>query len=185
MLTNNYEDARTSLVQALACFDRLVASQIRQDGSSPNGPGADHDPVDLNHLEDLTDHQPQKLRELVAAFVAEVEETMDGLGASIDAGDWDQTEALAHRLSGTSATCGMVGLVTPLHDLELLAKVGGRSSNQALFREARYQQARTSVFLESCGLGKRAMAREADSNQVSLETKTEFLDASAMRALHR
>ena len=160
MLAKNQADARRSLEQALTCFDRLVASQIRQEESMPDAFIADQAPVDLEYLEEITQRQPHKLRELVAAFAIEVEETMSGIGASISAGDWDETEALAHRLSGTSATCGMVGLVAPLHDLEMLAKVGGRASNQALYREARYQQRRIGVFLEERGLGRFAMAHD-------------------------
>jgi len=160
MLAKNQADARTSLVQALNCFDRLVASQIRQEESAPEMPSGNDEPVDMNYLREITQHQPHRLRELVTAFATEVEETMDGLRASINAADWDRTEELAHRLSGTSATCGMVGMVAPLHDLEMLAKVGGRASNQALYREARYQQRRIGVFLENCGLGRIALARE-------------------------
>jgi HPt (histidine-containing phosphotransfer) domain-containing protein len=74
------------------------------------------------------------------------------LWASIQAGDWDQSERLAHRIGGSASMCGMVGLVAPLRAIEIAARSGRWSRIQALMVEARRQQGRVLASLERHGL---------------------------------
>ena len=149
-----------------ARFDSVLASQLlpmfpgaRERALSASRPEAPA--VDMNRLLEMVDDDPGELRHIVNMYLSESQQVMSELRASIQAGDWDQTERLAHRLAGTSVTCGMAAMARPLRDLEISAKAGRWSKNQALFLEARHEQARVSACLEGYGLKKIEVAGEA------------------------
>ncbi len=109
-------------------------------------------PVNMGRLLEMADDDPVQLRELVGMYVKESTDVMRNLKVSVQAGDWDQTERLAHRLGGTSAVCGMIPIVRPLRDLEMTAKAGHRSFNEMLLVEASREHARVTEYLEGLGL---------------------------------
>lgn len=137
-------------------FDGVLAAQLSR--LSPYAVGRttatlpDGDPIDMGRLLDMVNHEPAQLRELVQMYLAESERAMCDLRLSVQVGDWDETERLAHRLCGTSATCGMIAIVPPLRRLEMTAGEGRWSDNQALLLEAARQQARVSAALKGRGL---------------------------------
>jgi HPt (histidine-containing phosphotransfer) domain-containing protein len=106
----------------------------------------------MGRLLEMADDDPVQLRELVGMYVKESTDVMRNLKVSVQAGDWDQTERLAHRLGGTSAVCGMIPIVRPLRDLEMTAKAGHRSFNEMLLVEASREHARVTEYLEGLGL---------------------------------
>lgn len=109
-------------------------------------------PVNMSRLREMADEDPVQLRELVGMYVKESTGVMRDLKISVQNGDWDQTERLAHRLGGTSAVCGMIPIVRPLRDLEMTAKAGHRSFNEMLLVEASREHARVTEYLEGLGL---------------------------------
>lgn len=139
-----------------AGFQGVLASELRylspyavgRSGAAP----PDAEPVDMDRLLEMVNHEPAQLREIVQMYLAESDRVMLELRASVQAGDWGETERLAHRLGGTSATCGMIGLVRPLRELEMTAGEGRWSKNQALLLEAARQLARVSAALAGYGL---------------------------------
>jgi len=121
----------------------------------------DEEPVDMARLLEMVSDDPVELREVVNMYLEESEKGMGELWASVQAGDWDQTERLAHRLAGTAATCGMIAEVTPLHELEVVAKAGRWSKNQALLLDAARQHVRIAACLKGYGLGRSVAASGA------------------------
>lgn len=109
-------------------------------------------PVNMSRLSEMADDDPVQLRELVGMYVKESTDVMRDLKMSVQVGDWDQTERLAHRLGGTSAVCGMIPIVRPLRDLEMTAKAGHRSFNEMLLVEASREHARVTEYLKGLGL---------------------------------
>src|SRR5689334_18036096 len=110
-------------------FDCVLASQLRprsaNTGVRPVSPSHQSAPaVDMNRLLDMVGDDPAELRQIVDMFLTESQRCMSELRASIQAGDWDEAVRLAHRLAGTSATCGMAAMVSPLRELEITAKAG-------------------------------------------------------------
>lgn len=146
-------------------FQAVLASQLRHlsrfaVGRTTASP-PDHHPVDMDRLLGMVDDDPARLREIVGMYLQESERAMGELWASVQAGDWDETQRVAHRLGGTSATCGMVAVVRPLRELEMIAREGRWSRNQALVLEAGRQHDRVIACLEGYGLRKVARAMEA------------------------
>lgn len=137
-------------------FQSVLASQLGRltsdsAGRSAGG-GPDVEPVDLDRLLEMVDDDPVQLREVVNMYLSESTKGIGELWASIQAGDWDQTERLSHRLCGTAAMCGMVGLVAPLRAIEIEAHSGRWSRLQISMLEARRQQSRVVKCLEAHGL---------------------------------
>ncbi len=150
-----------------ARFQSVLVSQLgrmtRDSAGRSVACGPDVEPVNLDCLLDMVDDDPIQLREVVAMYLNESTRGMGELWASIQAGDWDQTERLAHRLCGTAAMCGMVGLVAPLRAIEITAQSGRWSRIQLLMLEARRQHGRVVGFLQGNELKRdvaRAQARE-------------------------
>ena len=148
-------------------FYSVLASQLGRltsdsAGRSAGG-GPDVEPVDLNRLLEMVDDDPVQLREVVSMYLNESTKGIGELWASIQAGDWDQTERLAHRLCGTAAMCGMVGLVAPLRAIEIEAQSGRWSRLQILMLEARRQQGRVVDCLGRHGLKGTQQAATAQS----------------------
>jgi HPt (histidine-containing phosphotransfer) domain-containing protein len=140
-------------------FQSVLDCQIRQLSQRAEGPGRagshpDADPVNMDRLLEMVNDDPRQLREIVKTYLFEADDIMENLWTSVQRADWAQTERLAHRLAGTSAVCGMVAMVGPLRTLEMTAKEGRWSHNQALVREASRQHLRVAGFLRSYGLGK-------------------------------
>jgi HPt (histidine-containing phosphotransfer) domain-containing protein len=104
-------------------------------------------PVDLSRLRDIADDDPKNVRELVDMYLAESGELMNTLRKAIHSGSATEAERVAHRLGGSSATCGMTSIVAPLRELERSGKAGVFPENERLLLEADRQHARICAFL--------------------------------------
>jgi len=86
-------------------------------------PGATEEPpVDVERLRELTDGNPEDLRQLIDAYCAQADELMGSLGTAIHSGSPEDVHRLAHKLGGSSLTCGMTAIVAPLRELEARAQ---------------------------------------------------------------
>lgn len=172
---NNTHTASTTRTRHADGFQPVLAAQLRHLNRYAVGrttaPSPDHEPVDMDRLLGMVDDEPSKLREVVGLYLDESERAMRELWASVQTGNWEETENIAHRLGGTSATCGMVALTRPLRELEVKARAGRWSTNQALLLEAGRQHDRVIACLEAYGLKKIPRAEQgwkADSRNQML-----------------
>jgi HPt (histidine-containing phosphotransfer) domain-containing protein len=106
----------------------------------------DAEPVDLARLRAIADDDPKNVRELVDMYLTESVELMRKLRSAIHRGSAKEVEWVAHRLGGSSATCGMTGIVAPLRELERSGNAG-IPENERLLLEADRQHARICAFL--------------------------------------
>ena len=103
--------------------------------------------MDLGRLLEMADDNPEQMRELADVYLAQADELMAGLNSALQAGSVAGVERLAHKLGGSSSTCGMTAIVGPLHELEELARAGRLPDDRRLFDEAGRQLLRIRGFL--------------------------------------
>jgi HPt (histidine-containing phosphotransfer) domain-containing protein len=90
----------------------------------------------MDRLNELTDGKP---RELVDLYLVQAEELLQGIDEALAAKASVRLAELAHKLCGSSATCGMTGIVPTLHQLEDLASANQLAECAAPSAEARRQ----------------------------------------------
>jgi CheY-like chemotaxis protein len=78
--------------------------------------------VDLALLSDAAGNDQGRMRDLAGLYFRQMAEQVPLLGAAIVAGSAGEVRRIAHRCAGSSASCGMVGVVPPLRDLERMGK---------------------------------------------------------------
>ena len=82
-----------------------------------------HDPdcaVDFDRLREITCGDEQLFAEISGQYVAQAEEILTEIEAAIEDEDHVRVSQLAHKLAGSSATCGMNAVVDSLQQLENL-----------------------------------------------------------------
>jgi len=105
------------------------------------------EPVDMARLRDVADDDPAGIRDLVDMYLTESVELMDSLRLAMRTGLPREVERVAHKLGGSSATCGMTGIVAPLHELERSGKADLWPENELLLQEATRQHERICAYL--------------------------------------
>src|ERR1700680_1309127 len=80
-------------------------------------------PVDMQRLMEVSDDDPEQLRELVGLFLVQSEDLLKKLGAAIQSGAAKEVAQLAHQYIGASDSCGMTAIVAPvtLYEIRRLA----------------------------------------------------------------
>jgi two-component system sensor histidine kinase/response regulator len=82
----------------------------------------DQSPVNLEHLHDMVGNDTKLLREMIALYFSEAEQSVKKLDSAIQRREAAEVKALAHRFLGASLSCGFVAMAKPLSDLEKLAE---------------------------------------------------------------
>lgn len=78
--------------------------------------------IDIDVLDDITDHNADMRREVVEIYLAQMVVYLFELEQAIAAGDADMLCGAAHKAVGGSALCGMNAIVAPLRKLEELGR---------------------------------------------------------------
>jgi two-component system, sensor histidine kinase and response regulator len=104
-------------------------------------------PVDMQRLMEVSDDDPEKLRELVSLFLVQSEDLLKKLGAAIQSGAAKEVTQLAHQYIGASASCGMTAIVSPLEELERMGRSGLLSGAEQSCADASKQLSRIQQFL--------------------------------------
>jgi HPt (histidine-containing phosphotransfer) domain-containing protein len=99
--------------------------------------------LDMELLGENAANGLEDLRELIDMYLAQADETMTSLRTAVQAGAAADINQLAHRLAGSSAVCGVTGMVGPLRTLEQRAREGRLSDPDSLL-------ATLAERLESC-----------------------------------
>jgi len=102
--------------------------------------------VDIKRLHEVTGDNEELFREISQQYLDQAEEILTEMDKAIHTGNHDNICKLAHKLAGSSATCGMIAIVDPLRSLESL------NSNQIseallLHQQAIHQLSRIREFL--------------------------------------
>jgi CheY-like chemotaxis protein len=82
------------------------------------------EPVDLRQLREAADGDAAEMRSLSESFLAQADELMPELAAALASGSAPKVNSLAHKLCGSSGSCGMVGLAPLLRELEQMGHTG-------------------------------------------------------------
>ncbi|MEO8499597.1 MAG: Hpt domain-containing protein [Vicinamibacteria bacterium] len=105
------------------------------------------EPVDMLRMREMVGDDPNSLRALGNLYLSEAEKTMAGLRTAVQAGSAAEVEALAHKLAGSSAMCGMTSIVGSLRELERSGKAGRRARNTELLLDAGHQWSLIRAYL--------------------------------------
>src|SRR3989440_6623681 len=141
-------DLRAALEDAASNVSGVAAAHSLQTERQPAELHCEDAPVDLQRLSELTGGKREKLRGLIDKYGREAGEMMESLGSAVEAGLAPEIRRWAHKLGGTSATCGMKALLPPLQELEKLSQAGDVSLSATLFGEVMVRLSQTQQFLK-------------------------------------
>jgi signal transduction histidine kinase/CheY-like chemotaxis protein/HPt (histidine-containing phosphotransfer) domain-containing protein len=136
------------LIKALERWKHTVAGRLTGPSATtvtaPSEPPAavlspESPPVDLERLEEITSGNPHRLQKLISKYFAQAVELMAELDKGLKSGSAAEIKRVAHKLGGASSTCGMVAVVPPLHQLEILGQEDRLVDAGPLYREAELQ----------------------------------------------
>jgi CheY-like chemotaxis protein len=105
--------------------------------------------VDIDQLRDVTDDEPDRMQQLIDLYLTQAAPMLDGLGEAIQTNASSEVARIAHKLVGSSVSCGVEALTQPLRELERLGHEGDLTGAPALFDAVRDKFPRVqSVFTE-------------------------------------
>ena len=104
--------------------------------------------VDLDRLRDVTDDDPERIRRLVDIYLTQAVPLLAALQAAIETNSGDDLARAAHKLVGSSISCGMQAFTEPLRELERLGHAGDLIGTAALFDQVRQTFPRVRIFLD-------------------------------------
>ncbi len=104
-----------------------------------NGSSSGELMVDIDRLRDVTDNEPARMRRLINIYLTQTAPMLDELGAAIQSNSSEETARLAHKLVGSSISCGVEAFTLPLRELEQLGRRGDLSQANALFDDVRHK----------------------------------------------
>jgi HPt (histidine-containing phosphotransfer) domain-containing protein len=118
---------------------------------------APDDPIDLSRLEEFTGGDPEQFRELTDLYLSQAMEQVPRLRQAVASGAPREVEQLAHKLAGSSSTCGMVRISPPLRSMEEKARSGSMDGMADLLArvEAELERIRVRVAELQSGFGPR------------------------------
>jgi len=109
--------------------------------------------VDIDRLRDVTNNEPDRMRRLIGIYLSQAAPMLDELDAAIQAKVGSDVARVAHKLVGSSISCGVQAFTLPLHELERLGHGGDLSQANALFNDIRHKlpavQSAFDQFLET------------------------------------
>jgi PAS domain S-box-containing protein len=95
--------------------------------------------VDMTLLADASGHDEARMRDLIGLYARQMAEQVPLLGAAIAAGAAGEVRRIAHRCAGSSASCGVLGVVSPLRELERMGKERRLADAPRVFAELEQQ----------------------------------------------
>ena len=121
--------------------------------SAPSGASAEEapeePPVDMGRLTDFSGGTAEGLRELAELYLQQGEEQLRKIETAIASGAASDLKIAAHSFVGSSATCGMGGMVRPLRELERCGHEQQLAGADRPLDEARREFARIKAFLQT------------------------------------
>ncbi len=90
--------------------------------------------VDVDRLRDVADDDPDRMQQLIGLYLTQAVPMLEGLEA-IQANSSGDVARIAHKLVGSSVSCGVEAFTHPLHELERLGHEGDLTEARILFDE--------------------------------------------------
>jgi len=115
--------------------------------SGANEPSA---PVDMEVFTVVAGNDAQRQRELANRYLQQTTDQLAKLDAAIQAGAASDVKRIAHSAAGSSAMCGMAGLVPLLCELERMGHENELADAAAAFVNVEKEFGRIKLFLQSC-----------------------------------
>ncbi|MES2981307.1 MAG: response regulator [Verrucomicrobiota bacterium] len=105
-------------------------------------------PVDLIRLYKITGNDSQMLIELCRDYLIQAQEILTELGTAIEQNHQQNIRLLSHKLGGSSSTCGMDAIVSPLSKIEHIAADAAPGTVHVLYKNCIAQLSAIHGFLE-------------------------------------
>jgi CheY-like chemotaxis protein len=93
--------------------------------------------LDLARLRDVNDDDPERIRWLVGIYLTQAVSLVEELQAGIAINSAEQVTHAAHKLAGSSVSCGVLAFTQPLRELERLGRAGDLSGADFPFGQVR------------------------------------------------
>ena len=93
--------------------------------------------VDIDRLRDVVDNEPARMQQLIDLYLTQAVPMLDGLDQAIQANASGDVARIAHKLVGSSVSCGVEAFTHPLRELERLGHEGDLAGAHLLFDEVR------------------------------------------------
>ena len=106
-------------------------------------------PVNLDRLLEITGHDTEMFRQIVHEYLEQAEEILSAMVLAIEALSAERIRDLAHKLCGSSDSCGMQAIVPPLRRLERLGQAAQFDRAHEIHQDAVRQLNRIRRFLAS------------------------------------
>jgi PAS domain S-box-containing protein len=105
--------------------------------------------VDTDRLREVTDDEPEQMQRLIDLYLNQTVPMLDGLNEAIRTNSSADVASIAHKLVGSSVSCGVEAFTVSLRGLERLGQAGDLSGARVLFDDVRYKFPRVqSVFTQ-------------------------------------
>ena len=128
---------------ALSALDPATDAAVAQAVPAPAG----EPPVEMTRLADLTEGDPDSMRDLVDLFYNQTEKQLKQIEDAVRANQSAEVGHVAHSCKGASATLGMARLAAVLLKLEKLGKSGALDGAEPICAEARREFKDIQTFL--------------------------------------
>jgi CheY-like chemotaxis protein/HPt (histidine-containing phosphotransfer) domain-containing protein len=108
--------------------------------------------VNIDRLRDATDNEPDQMRQLIDLYLTHTGPMLDELEAAIRTNSNGEVARIAHKLIGSSVSCGVDAFTQALRELERLGQDGDLSVADILFEDVRQKFSRVqNVFTNIIG----------------------------------
>jgi TMAO reductase system sensor TorS len=91
--------------------------------------------VDIDRLRDVADDKPDRMQQLIDLYLTQAAPMLDGLHEAIQTNSSGDVARIAHKLVGSSISCGVEAFTQPLRELERLGHEGDLAGAHALFED--------------------------------------------------
>jgi HPt (histidine-containing phosphotransfer) domain-containing protein len=103
--------------------------------------------VDIDQLRNVTDNEPDLMQRLIDLYLNQAVALLDGIDEAIQIKANGDLARIAHKLVGSSVSCGVEAFTHPLRELERLGRAGDLTGACGLFDEIRHKFARVERIL--------------------------------------
>jgi CheY-like chemotaxis protein/HPt (histidine-containing phosphotransfer) domain-containing protein len=117
-------------------------------GGGVAGVEGDVAPVDLERLTEMAGSDPVGVRELVELYLGQTSGQLEELKMAVERGATKEIERVAHKAAGASATCGIVGIVPMLRELERHGRSGDTREAAVLIERVSEELSRVRGYLD-------------------------------------